>query len=274
MDLRNRDGDPLVPWDDPESAFEAWKAASKGRPCDYSGMTYAALRQGPIQWPCTEAAPGGTERLYVDGRFNTDPAYCETYGLELATGADVGEEAYRAADPGGRAILRADAYRPAPEEPDDEHPMVLTTGRTIYHFHTRTKTGRAPELDAAAPSAWVELSASDARSLDIAEGDVARVVSRRGAIEAPVRISGVRPGTVFVPFHYGYWDAGDAAGPDGHPGTAANELTLTAWDPVSKQPLFKVAAVRVERVRDGDGPAPAPEIGGSAPVGPTNGGSS
>jgi hypothetical protein len=72
---------------------------------------------------------------------------------------------------------------------------------------------------------------------------------------------------VFVPFHYGYWDRGDGTGPSGTP-RAANELTITAWDPVSKQPAFKVAAVRVRRLAGGDGPAPAPTVGGAAPVAP------
>jgi hypothetical protein len=84
-----------------------------------------------------------------------------------------------------------------------------------------------------------------------------------------VRISGVRPGVVFVPFHYGYWDLGRAAGPDGRLGRAANELTLTAWDPVSKQPIYKVAAVALTRLADGEGqPAAAPTVGGPAPVEP------
>jgi anaerobic selenocysteine-containing dehydrogenase len=69
-----------------------------------------------------------------------------------------------------------------------------------------------------------------------------RVESPRGAIEAPARITGVREGLVFVPFHYGWWDR---EGPDGS--RAANELTITSWDPVSKQPMFKVAAVRIAR---------------------------
>jgi hypothetical protein len=81
---------------------------------------------------------------------------------------------------------------------------------------------------------------------------------------------------VFVPFHYGYWDSG-GAGPDGQP-RAANELTITAWDPVSKQPTFKVAAVRVRKLADGDGsPAPAPTTTAAEPladgVEPTTGGS-
>jgi len=74
----------------------------------------------------------------------------------------------------------------------------------------------------------------------------------------PARVSGIRPGTVFAPFHYGYWDGG---GPGEHP-TAANELTLTEWDPVSKQPIFKNAAVKVQKIGDATGPAPAPTTGG------------
>ena len=93
-----------------------------------------------------------------------------------------------------------------------------------------------------------------------------RISSARGAIEAPVRISGIRDGVVFVPFHYGYWDRTDEAGPGGAGPTAANELTETVWDPVSKQPLFKVAAVQVSRVRAATGPSPAPTVGGPAPV--------
>ncbi|MDX6554424.1 MAG: hypothetical protein QOD86_619, partial [Miltoncostaeaceae bacterium] len=105
------------------------------------------------------------------------------------------------------------------------------------------------------------------RGLGVLEGDLVRVESLRGALEGRARISGIRPGMVFVPFHYGYWDRGDGVGPSGAP-RAANELTITAWDPVSKQPAFKVAAVRVRRLAAGDGPAPAPTTGGAAPVDP------
>ena len=246
MDFRRDDGAPLIGWSDPAGAFEAWKACSRGRPCDYSGLTYARLREGGVQWPCTAEAPDGTERLYTAGRFNTDPAYCETFGHDLDTGAAKDETAYRAMRPDGRAILQAAAWRPPDEAPDPDHPLLLTTGRTVYHFHTRTKTGRAPELQAAAPDVWAELHPDDARELGVAEGDRVEIASRRGTIEAPVRIAPIRRGHVFVPFHYGYWDR-DAAGPDGGPGRAANELTRTHWDPVSKQPLYKVGAVRVTR---------------------------
>jgi anaerobic selenocysteine-containing dehydrogenase len=241
MDLRDKDGEPLIKWDDPESAFEAWKACSKGRPCDYSAITYERLREGAVQWP------DATERLYTGGVFNTDPDYAETYGHDLRTGAANTEADARAKEPAGRAYLHAVDYEPSPEVAGDEHPLLLTTGRSVYHFHTRTKTGRAPELEAAAPEVWAELSERDAAAVGVGEGDRVRIESPRGALEAPVRLSGIREGVVFVPFHYGYWDR-DADGPGDGPGRAANELTLTSWDPVSKQPLFKVGAVRVTRV--------------------------
>jgi anaerobic selenocysteine-containing dehydrogenase len=146
-------------------------------------------------------------------------------------------------------------HEPAPEAPSDEFPLLLPTGRTVYQFHTRTKTGRAPELNAAAPEPWVELSAQDAQGLAVSEGDLVRVESARGTVEAHARISGIRPGTVFVPFHFGYWDQG--AGEPTAVGRAANELTRTIWDTVSKQPLYKVTAVRVAKPGGGTGLAPS-----------------
>jgi predicted molibdopterin-dependent oxidoreductase YjgC len=246
MDFRDRDGAPLIKWHDAESAFEAWKECSRGRPCDYSAMTYAKLSDSAgIQWPCTEEAPGGTERLYEYGRFNTDTDYTEDYGHDLETGAAFSADEHRAKRPDGRAFILALDYAHSPEVPDDEHPLLLTTGRTVYHFHTRTKTGRAPELNAAAPDVWVELSEQDAADLGVAEGDAIRVESARGAVEGSARITGIRPGLVFVPFHYGWWDLDER-----DETRAANELTVTSWDPVSKQPMFKVAAVRITTARD------------------------
>jgi anaerobic selenocysteine-containing dehydrogenase len=282
MDFRDRDGRPLISWHDPESAFEAWKLCSKGRPCDYSAITYERLRQGTgIQWPCTADAPGGSERLYSDGRFNTDPDFCETYGHDLSSGAPRNETQYRALDPSGRAFLYGVEYEPPPEAPDTDFPLVLTTGRTVYQFHTRTKTGRSPQLDRAAPDAWVEISTDDAASLGVSEGDLVRVESRRGYIELKARISRIRDGVVFAPFHYGSWASPSAtttrdgnspdpsADPTGRP-RAANELTLSLWDPVSKQPMFKVAAVRVTKLADARSPAPAPTTGASQPIAGSN----
>ena len=269
MGFTTLQGEPLLPWTGPEEAFEAWKKCSHGRPCDYSGMSYERLRGGSgIQWPCNEENPDGRERLYADGVFPTDPDYCESYGHDLLTGATVGAESFRASVPRGRAILKTADYSPPHEEPDGRYPFRYTTGRTAYHFHTRTKTGRSRPLTQAAPRAWVELSPHDAERLGVREGDLVRVASRRGRIEVPARVSDIRTGTVFAPFHYGYWD-GDGS-PGEHP-TAANELTITEWDPVSKQPVFKNAAVKVEKIGEGTGPAPAPTTTASRPSAATEG---
>jgi ferredoxin-nitrate reductase len=251
MEFRDRDGQPLVRWHDPESAFEAWKACSRGRPCDYSGMSYERLREaGAIQWPCNNEHPDGTERLYTDLRFNTDPDVCENYGHDLLTGAVTTETEYRAGNPAGRAILKAADYQPPHELPSEDYPLLFSTGRTVYHFHTRTKTARARQLQQAAPDPWVELSAADAERKGIIDGDLVRVESAHGRIQARARITGITQGTIFAPFHYGYFDTTGAA-PNGRP-RAANELTITEWDPVSKQPNYKVCAVRVTKVADPD----------------------
>jgi ferredoxin-nitrate reductase len=249
LDLRDRDGEPLVEWSTPEECFEAWKECSRGRPCDYTGLSYEKLRGGSgIQWPCNQEMPEGTERLYEDLTFPTFPDICEDYGHDLQTGATFTEGEFKALGAAGRAILKAAEWTPPLESARDEYPFALATGRTVYHFHTRTKTGRAPELQAAAPDAWIELSAGDAARLEVAEGEMVRVSSPRGSVEAPARLSATRDGVVFIPFHYGYWDLGDGPGPDGRP-RAANELTMTIWDPVSKQPQLKIAAVKVEKLQ-------------------------
>jgi anaerobic selenocysteine-containing dehydrogenase len=228
MGFRDRDGDQLIKWKDAEGAFDAWRECSRGRPCDYTDLSYERLRGGSgIPW-------GGKERLYADAVFPTAADYCEDYGHDLLTGASTTPADYKAQRPDGRAFLKAAEYTPPSEQPSDEYPFLCTTGRSVYHFHTRTKTKRAPELQKAAPEPWVEISESDSRELGVAEGDVVRVESERGGVEVPVRIGQCRDGVVFLPFHYGF--------------QAANEVTLTEWDPVSKQPMFKISAVRIRKV--------------------------
>ncbi|GAA1351803.1 molybdopterin oxidoreductase family protein [Saccharothrix algeriensis] len=264
MDFRDLDGAPLVKWSDPEGAFEAWKECSRGRLCDYTGLSYAKLRGGSgIPWPCDAEHPDGCDRLYADGVFPTHPDVCESYGHDLLTGGTTSPERYKAQRPDGRAFLKAAEHTPPPERPSEEYPFAVTTGRTAYHFHTRTKTGRSRQLRRAAPRPWVELSARDAAALGVGEGDLVRVESPRGRVEAPARVGRGRDGVVFLPFHYGYWDAED----DRHV-RAANEVTLTEWDPVSKQPLFKIGAARVVKLADATGPAPAPTTTASAPHDP------
>jgi anaerobic selenocysteine-containing dehydrogenase len=246
MDFRDKDGAPLIKWREAEGAFEHFKQLTKGRPCDYSGMTYAKLSAGSgIQWPCNEQYPEGKERLYDDGRFSTAADYCEIYGHDLMTGAPITPVDYHANNPNGKAKIKSAEYRPPLEEPDETYPFWLTTGRLVYHFHTRTKTGRAEALNDAAPEVFVQISSQDAAHYGVAEGDLVNVESRRGSVEAPARVGGIAEGHLYIPFHYGYWDeeAENGARP-----RAANELTITAWDPVSKQPHFKYAAVRIKKV--------------------------
>jgi anaerobic selenocysteine-containing dehydrogenase len=244
MDFRDRDGQPLIKWTDAEGAFEHWKECSKGWLCDYSGITYKKLERGSgIQWPCNAKYPRGKERLYDDFIFPTAAERCETYGHDIETGAARTPQEYEAHDPGGRAILKAAHYSPPMEEPDEKYPFWLTTGRVVYHWHTRTKTARARELHEAEPDVFVQLSAADAKRLEIREGEMVEISSRRGTVRAAARIGGIIDGHVFLPFHYGYWDENE----DGH-NRAANELTVTTWDPVSKQPHYKFAAVQVHKV--------------------------
>lgn len=271
MDFRDKDGGPLITWRSPESAFEAWKRCSAGRPCDYSGLTYAKLREaGGVQWPVNRQSPDGTERLYTEGVSWARPDVCESYGKDLVTGAADSEADFRAVNPDGKGMIKVAGYLPMHEQPDDQYPYQLTTGRTLYHFHTRTKTGRAPQLNNAAPDVWVEISETDAVAQGFGEGDLVEVRSRRGALRGRLRITALRPGLLFVPFHYGYWDtpAGSGPGPT-TPGRAANETTVTDWDPVSKQPLFKTAAAALTLVERGTGEqSPAPTTTASAPVVP------
>ena len=265
MGFTDRDGNPLIAWRTPEEAFDAWREATRGRPVDYTGLSYDRLR-GPtgIPWPVNDEHPEGTDRLYANGVFPTDTDHCETYGHDLLTGGAVTEEEHRALAPAGRAFLKGAAYLPPHEEPSDDYPLRYTTGRTVYQFHTRTKTGRARSLDAAAPDAWVELSPADAEPLGITEGDWVRVESPRGSLEVRARIGNVMPGAVFAPFHYGTWDPERLAADPKH--RLANDLTMTIWDPVSKQPYFKTAACRITKVRDGHGHSPAPTTAASVPA--------
>jgi anaerobic selenocysteine-containing dehydrogenase len=180
----------------------------------------------------TAERPDGTERLYENGVFPSATDYCETFGHDLLTGGTVTEQEHRAQAAEGRAFLKAEAWRPPHETPGEEFPLRLTTGRTVHQFHTRTKTDRSRPLDESAPEPWVELAPVDAEALGLSDGQQVEVTTPRGSARAPLRVRDQLPGTVFMPFHY----AGEGQ---------ANVLTMTVWDPVSKQPTFKTAACRV-----------------------------
>lgn len=246
MDLRGKDGTPLMPWNSAEDAFDAWKKLSKGRPCDYSGLTYDMLTGGSgIQWPCNEQYPAGRERLFDDGKFFTDIEYCESYGHDLETGVPLSKDEYKTLGPEGRAILKACHYLPDPEETDKDYPLQLSTGRNVYQFHTRTKTGRSKPLQDAFPEPAVSINELDAQELGIRDGDQVVVQSRRGAVQMKATVGDISRGQTFIPFHFGYFDSKDERA------RAANELTLERWDPISKQPCFKGGAVRITKCEEG-----------------------
>ncbi|MER5431906.1 molybdopterin oxidoreductase family protein [Streptomyces sp. NPDC002588] len=200
---------------DPEEVFEELRRASAGGIADYSGITYRRLaEENGVFWPCPAPEEGpaaaaehpGTSRLFLD-RFAT---------------------------PDGRARFVPVSHRPAAEEPDADYPVLLTTGRVVAQYQSGAQTRRVAELNAAAPGPFVELHPRLAARLGAAEGDPVAVVSRRGRAVAPARITtGIRPDTVFMPFHW--------------PGEGrANTLTNPALDPTSRMPEFKVCAVRLE----------------------------
>ena len=212
---------------DPQEVFEELRRASAGGAADYSGITYRRLvEEDGVFWPCPaaveadgageDALPGGevpavhpgTPRLFLD-RFAT---------------------------PDGRARFVPVSHRAIAEEPDEEYPVLLTTGRVVAQYQSGAQTRRVAELNAAAPGPFVELHPRLAARLGAAEGDPVAVVSRRGRAVAPARITdAIRPDTVFMPFHW--------------PGEGrANTLTNPALDPTSRMPEFKACAVRLETV--------------------------
>ena len=257
LDLRDRDGEPLVKWSTPEECFEAWKECTRGRPCDYTGLSYEKLRGGSgIQWPCNDEAPDGTERLYEDLTFATLRRALRGLRARHRDRRDAlrsrvqGARARR-----GRAILKAAEWTP---------PHEWAARRVPLRAHHRPHRLPLPHAHEDRPSAGA--ASRRARRLGRAlrrptptgsasrRARLLRVSSPRGLDRgAGAHRRPARPGVVFVPFHYGYWDTGDDAGPDGRP-RAANELTMTIWDPVSKQPQLKTAAVKVETVAMKIGP--------------------
>ena len=204
--------DELFPgWTTPRDAFDEWRRVSAGRLCDYSGITYELLEQhGAIQWPYPESSsenPGDVRRLYADGVFETDS---------------------------GRARLICGDWKPFPEQPSADFPLVLNTGRTVEHWHTRTKTGAIPILDTLSPRAWLEMNPRDARTLGLRPHERVDLISARGAVRrVELRITEIiAPGQVFMPFHFVEWNA--------------NAVTQSEFDPVSREPNYKQCAVRVE----------------------------
>jgi formate dehydrogenase alpha subunit len=170
----------------------------------YCGINYGRLKSDGIHWPCPATDHPGTPCLHMD-LFSC-----------------------------GLGVFHAIDFIPPAELPDEEYPLYLTTGRVLYQFHTGTMTMKSDGLNELAPESFVEISAQDAEAYRIEDGDLLKISSRRGDIEAKARLSEKAvKGTIFIPFHYA--------------GAAANKLTNTALDPTAKIPEFKVCAVRIEK---------------------------
>lgn len=179
--------------------------------------------------------------------MSSDTEHCESFGHDLETGAPISKAEYESLAPNGKAILKPCHYIPSFEMPTKEYPIALSTGRLTHQFHTRTKTGRSKPLQDAAPEPLITLSSKDAEEMGIKDNDEVIVRSSRGAVQLKANVGdrNIAPGNAFIPFHFGYFDSKDKRA------RAANELTSDAWDPVSKQPLFKGGAVRIEKCTPG-----------------------
>jgi ferredoxin-nitrate reductase len=204
------------PFECAEEVFEEFKQLTKGRPMDITGVTYARLKRGPIQWPCPALDHPGTPRLYTDRRFPTPDGHARFIPVEHA-------------DP--------------VEPPSREFPLVLTTGRVKNQWHTMTRTGKVENLLRNCREPFVELHPQDARRYGVQDGDFVELTSRRGKLVAQARVTtAIASGICFVPFDWGrsmgFYKC-------------ANNLTLNACDPISKEPELKAAAVRVKKLEDG-----------------------
>ena len=194
-----------------EEVYEEYKRLTHGQDLDIGGVTYERLRRGPLQWPCPTPQHRSTMRRYTNGVF---------------------------AHPDGKAKFMAHEYEEPAERTDDEFPMILTTGRVRDQWHTMTRTGQIPVLMKKEPAPFVELHPQDAAPLGITDGEPVTVRSRRGCARAACRITqAIKPGTCFMPFHWGAL-RGEAV---------VNQATVDAFDPISKQPELKFCAVRLEK---------------------------
>jgi len=207
----------------PAEVFEELRAASRGGIADYSGITYEKIeRQYGVFWPCPEEGHPGTPRLFAKGSWNP-----------VARGK--GPFYF----PDGKARFNVALYTPPTEEVDEEYPVILTTGRVVSHYLSGAQTRRIGPLVDHYPEPRIEMHPQLAERLGIANGDWTKVESRRGSCTLRAQVvRTIRPDTIFIPYHW--------AGPK-----SANQLTISAQDPISKIPEFKVCAVRV---RKADGP--------------------
>jgi assimilatory nitrate reductase catalytic subunit len=208
--------------DTARGVFDELRRASAGGRADYAGITYERLEnEGPIAWPCPAEDHPGTPRLFEDLRFHT---------------------------PDGRARFNVVEVEPPAEEPDDEYPLRLTTGRNVAQYLSGNQTRRLGYLTDQTPAPWVEIHPDTAAAYGITDGSPVRVSSRRGTTVLPALVvETVRPDTVFIPYHW--------ARP-----VAANQLTKAAFDPISWIPAFKTSTARIEPADEPAWPVSDPPV--------------
>jgi len=211
----------LFPYETPESVWNEHRESTRGRDLDITGLSWALIeRDGPQQWPVPEGATQGQARLYTDGRFPT---------------AD------------GRArFFDADA-RPPAEPRDARFPFSLTTGRLRDQWHGMSRTGTLGRLFGHVAEPAVELGAQDMARLNLGDGDLVRVVSRRGELVLPARRSAAQGSAqAFIAMHWGE-EVLTGRGESAHAFTGINALTTPVSCPQSRQPELKHCAVRIAR---------------------------
>jgi len=170
----------------------------------YAGIDYDRIEGAGLQWPCPSKDHPGTKFLHKD-KFAK-----------------------------GKGTFKPAHYVPSKELPDEKYPLLLTTGRVLYHYHTRTMTKRVKGLEAKVPESYIEINPHTAKRLKINDGDRVKVTSRRGNVKVKAKVTDmVEDGVVFMPFHFG----------EG----AANKLTNPVFDEIAKIPELKVCAVKVEK---------------------------
>ncbi len=206
----------------PEAVWEEMQRISKGTPYDFSGMTYERLkRERGLLWPCPTPEHRGTCRRYIPGQdpLAKGPGRFDFYGRKDK-----------------RAVIWIERPRPFADPADEEFPLTLTTGRILEHWHTTTITGGLKELRDI-PIDFLEIHPYDAHPRGIREGDWVEVRSRRGSVRLRARLTeDIRVGVVFATFHSAKH--------------LVNRVTNDAYDPISRQPEFKLCAVQVKKVEE------------------------
>ncbi len=194
----------LFNYNTPEDIFNEMRKITP----QYSGITYEKLGIDGIHWPC----------ISEDDEKGTPILYCERF---LTTN-------------GFGKIIPTEYKNPA-ELPDKDYPYILTTGRIIFHYHTGTMTRRSKKIISEINEGFIEINKEDAKNLDIKNGELVKVLSRRGEVVVKTKITeDIKKGVVFMPFHFSE--------------TAANKLTNTTWDPSCKIPELKLCAVKIEKI--------------------------